>query len=275
MPAPPDHPVPGHPVPDHRLPDNLARAIAGACAQFPWPGPQSALTLCHCPACVSPSDARQLAQTDPHLMSVRLLAEYTNSSHGHGPVIEAEFKPMLPRYFAFLALFDPPTRSGKYPPALARLGDCDYRRRWSPREVAAVDAFFCAWLPYAAQMIAPDPGVTSSGKTRHAPDSQMSDILAMTVIAGAGADLVIRILERDHSAALSLHLAILILTRIRPHNARHRFEGEVLADYAADSALIGDWLMSHDTRARLEAAACAASDPAHQAILSAAAARVD
>ncbi|MDO5603799.1 MAG: hypothetical protein Q4G25_01425 [Paracoccus sp. (in: a-proteobacteria)] len=253
------------------LPGALQAAIDAAWTVFPWHGPHRRLILCHCNVCVSQQHADLLARTDPRQMPAALLAEYTNSAHGYDEDIEAEFKQLLPRYFELLARLDPPSLDGGYDFTLQRLRDAGYRARWPAPEAAAVDAFFTAWLPHAAQMSAPETGFCASCGQRHRPFTRLVDMISMLVLAEFGADRIIAVADADRSPAMSLHLAIAILTKVRPDGAGHALDGIILSDVPDEARLLGNWLMSPEMGTRLEAAFFATDDPAHQTLLSEAA----
>ncbi|MDO5642310.1 MAG: hypothetical protein Q4G26_08005 [Paracoccus sp. (in: a-proteobacteria)] len=254
------------------LPPGLQAAIDAAWTIWPWQGPRRRLILCHCNVCVSQAQADLLARTDPRDLPAALLAEYTNSAHGYDADIEVEFKELLPRYFELLAALDPPSLDGEYDFTLNRLHDADYRTRWPAPEVAAVDAFFTAWLPHAAAISPPDTGFCASCGGRHSPSSDLDGMISMLVHAGFGAGRIIAVIDADRSAAMSLHLAILILHKTETQGAGFVFNAIMLSDRLDDACALGDWLRSADMGARLEAAFFDTDDPAHQTLLSNAAA---
>lgn len=256
------------PVP---LPPALQAAIDRAWALWPWQGPRGRLILCHCNVCVSQAQADLLARTDPRDLPAALLAEYTNSAHGYDADIEPEFKELLPRYFDLLAALDPPSLGGEYDFTLNRLHDADYRTRWSAPEVASVDAFFTAWLPHAAAISPPDTGFCASCGGRHWASSDLDGMISMLVHAGFGADRIIAVIDADQSAAMSLHLAVLILHKTETQGAGFVFNPIMLSDRLDDACALGGWLRSADMGARLEAAFFDTDNPAHQTLLSEAA----
>lgn len=92
----------------------------------------------------------------------------------------------------------------------------------------------------------------------------------MAALAGFGAARIIAALGRDGSAAMSLQLAIVILTHVRPVGTRYAFNDTILTSIPDEAQALGDWLMSPETGARLEDAFFA-TDPQHQTLLSEAA----
>lgn len=250
------------------IPRALTAAIETAYDLFPWGGPRPQLILCHCNVCVGEDDARALARTEPRQLPARLVAEYTNSAHEWNEVSEGEFKELLPRYFDLLARFEAPAQGGYYHYALNRLRDADYRTRWPSREAAVVDAFFDAYIPYAARALAPETKACAACGRRHWRANPFADIIAMIVIAGFGADRIIEILRHDRSEAVTLQLADLILKEVTPVGTRHSFHEIILSDPWQEAQAIGDWLMSPEVGTRLRDAFFGAADPDRQALLS-------
>jgi hypothetical protein len=251
------------------LPPALETAIERAYSVFPWRGPHGVIHICRCDVCVSDENARLLAQTPPRAIPAELLAEYTHSAHSLDDLTEPEFKEFLPRYLELLAAFTPPGHYDDYEFCLRRLRDADYRSRWTKAEIDAVDAFFEVYLPYAAQCIVPDLGFCQHcGKKHHGASTGLADIITMMVIASYGADRILQIIERDTSPEMSLHLAALILSDVHSKDFDNRFEWTFLSDYPSESLDVGDWLLSAETGARLEAAFFASNDPQHQQVIS-------
>jgi hypothetical protein len=251
------------------LPPALESAVAQAYRVFPWRGPHGVITVCRCNVCASEENARLLARTPPREMNWELLAEYTNSAHSLDDTCEPEFKEFVPRYLELLTQFTPAAHYGDYAHLLRRLRDVDYRSNWRREESGVVDAFFEAYLPYAAQCIAPDLGYCQHcGKRHYPPSTGLADIITMMVISSYGADRLLRIVESDTSPEMSLHLAALILYDVETKDFNNRFEWIFLSDYPEESLAIGDWLVSPETGARLEAAFFAATDVRHQVVIS-------
>jgi hypothetical protein len=251
------------------LPPALEAAVERAYAVFPWRGPHGVISVCRCNVCASEEDARLLARTPPRQMTPELLAEYTNSAHSFNDVTEPEFKELLPRYFDLLTKFTPGSHYGDYEYSLRRLRDADYRTRWTHEEVSVVDRFFEAYLPYAAQCIAPDLGFCQHcGKRHYPPSTGLANIITMMVIASYGAERILRIMESDTSPEMSLHLAALILCEVETKDFDNIFSKIFLSDYPQESLAIGDWLLSGETGARLESAFFATADERHQAVIS-------
>ena len=233
----------------------LRAAIENAYAVFgAFGNPGGALTVCHCPSCMSEKTKAQLVATPLREIEAPLLAEYTNSAHGWSDQIRY----FLPRYFELIAAGDPPhhSRTIVY---LTRLRDGDWREAWPQAELASVDAFFDAMVRAAIADVGTDAG------------HDLEDVLLM--IADAGGDLERALAVWD--AAPDPHAAAaMALLRWR---ITWRGDVAIMADWIDTSMgaaaqrqgeLIAAFLKRPHVDKRIEAAFFATKDPNLQAILS-------
>ena len=233
----------------------LRAVIENAYAVFGRFGnPGRALTVCHCPSCMSDETEAELLATPLRNIDAPLLAEYTNSAHGWSDQIRY----FLPRYFELIAAGDPPHHFHSIV-CLTRLRDGDWRTAWPDAEIAAVEGFFDAMVRDAIAEVGTDAG------------HDLEDVLMMIADAGGDLNRALTVWEgaRDPHAAAAMAL-------LRWHIA-WRSGAAVMANWIdtsrgddgrRDGMAIAAFLNRPDVDRRIEAAFFATKDPNLQAMLS-------
>lgn len=233
----------------------LQAAIETAYTAFARYGnPGRALTVCHCPCCMSEATEAQLLATPLRDIEAPLLAEYTNSAHGWSDQIRY----FLPRYFELIAAGDPPHHWGSLA-CLSRLREGDWRTAWPEAERAAVEGFFDAMVRAAVADIGKDGG------------HDLEDVLLMICDAGGDLDRALGVWEgaRDpHAAAAMAQLRWRITWRGSVPIMADWVDTSRGEDGQRDGMAIAAFLKRADVDRRIEEAFFATSDRDLQAILS-------
>lgn len=233
----------------------LQAAIENAYAVFGRFGnPGRALTVCHCPSCMSEATEAELLATPLRDMEAQLLAEYTNSAHGWSDQIRY----FLPRYFELIAAGDPPHHFHSIV-CLTRLGDGDWRTAWLEAEVAAVEGFFDAMVHAAIADIGKDDG------------RDLEDVLLMIADAGGSLDRALAVWEAapdPDAAAAMAQLRWRIAWRSGAWIMANWIDTSRGAPAQRQGEQIAAFLKRTQVDTRIEAAFFATQDPDLQAILS-------
>lgn len=233
----------------------LRTTIENAYAVFgPFGNPGRALTVCHCPSCMSEANKAQLLETPLREIDAPLLAEYTNSAHGWSDQIRY----FLPRYFELIAAGDPPHHCGTIV-CLTRLREGDWREAWPEAEVAAVDAFFDAMVRAAIADVGKEEG------------RDLEDVLKMITDASGDLGHALAVWEAapdPHAAAAMAQMRWRIAWRDGVWIMDNWIDTSRGEDDRRDGRTIAAFLKRSEIDRRIEAAFFATDDRELQAILS-------
>jgi hypothetical protein len=220
------------------------------------------LCVCRCPCCLDEASERALLITPLREIRAGLLGEYTNSAHGwDDTVIAREFRHFLPRYLELIAAYDPPDGLG-LDSCLRRMGEAGWLAKWPPGEVAAVLAFFDAFLD--ASLSALEHRQPGAGGDTFGVD----DILACLVRAGGDLERLLAAWDRAGDPGAAVNMASL-RQNVVWRQGRPELHG--WRDYpglGAEGGRIAEFLLRPEVDARIEAAFFQTEDEDWQRVLS-------
>jgi len=238
--------------------DGLEAAVARAYDVFGAYKLSGTITYCDCPVCMTDGVARALSTTPLKEIPSKVLAEYTNSAHGHDKRTEREFKYFLPRYLELIAQCDPPTDIG-LEVCLTRLDG--YRASWPAAEIEAVDGFFDAFVGTSIHQL-----LLVEWPVGLRLEFDMGEVLGMVALSGGDLDRVLAVVDKSPDPEAAVHLASL-RDDVEVRNGVPHYTNAHLDTYPEAKRRIGEWLMRDVVDDRIIAAHDALADPAYDAVL--------
>ena len=206
------------------------------------------LGVCKCNCCCDDAQERLLVTTPLRQMSSALLSEYTNSAHGYDEYADGHaMRYFLPRYFELIALNDPP-HYGDLPHCLARLGEADYRQRWSAQEIDIINRVFDELLREKLNDIRLI--LWPAGNRLAYP---IEELLEMFVLGGGDIDRLLITWDKAPGPGPSLHIAAMA-SELHSRDGQMAFQSHVLGDYTDARLAIGRFICRRDHVDRLERA---------------------
>jgi hypothetical protein len=227
------------------------------------------LAVCHCPVCMTEEDEALLVATPLWAIPAPLLAEFTNSAHD----TEAEGRPadelrhFLPRYFELLAAGEPPDHMG-LEICLRRLGHSGFRGVWPKDEVAAIDAFFDAFMTQRIHDLAMTcwPPYGQRG-TIYELTARTDETLTCLITGGAEIVQILAAWDKVPDPAGAVHMAA-ARQRIAYRDGTPYFRDAHLdSDHRQAGEAIAAFLLRPVVTERIEAAFLAADRPGIEQIL--------
>ena len=222
------------------------------------------LKVCHCPVYMTEEVKRELLKTPLREISSALLAEYTNSAHGWDDgTVAREMRYFLPRYMDLIAANDPPSDTG-LGACLGRLGQAQWREKWSGAEVDILDRFFDRFA--LASLKRANLEQTRSGLWQLAFD--FKEVLSLVVTAGGDLDRILATWNAAQDPAATIYMASL------RYDIADKGRGPYLCDsylehyHIEASYRIGAFLMDLDVDERIEIALFVGTDEIMQKFLS-------
>lgn len=238
---------------------DLAAAVARAYEVFGTYRLSGTIVYCDCPVCMTAEVAEKLSRLPLKDIEAPLLAEYTNSAHGYDrEAIEPEFKHFLPRYFDLIAHCDPPSHLG-LETCLTRLRG--YREFWPADEVAAVDAFFDAFVAASVAqlgLLAWPVGLRL--------EYDMGEVLGMVILAEGDLERVLAVFDRAPDPQAAVHMASM-RGDLETRHGEPYFGNAHYDDYPDAARRVGAWLSREDVTGRIIAAHEALDDPDYDGVL--------
>ncbi len=241
--------------------DRLQAAVDHAYTVFGKYTLRGIIAHCDCSVCMTRETAMQLTNLPLGEISAGLLGEYTNSAHGYDrEIVEPEFKHFLPRYFDLVARCQIPSALC-IETCLSRLGEARYRENWPDKEIAAVDAFFLAFVVACIDQI----GLVEwpSG-----PDLELDlgEVLTMIVLAGGNLDAALEAFDTSSDPAAALHMAAM-RSDLTVKDGEPWFHQEHLGDHPQAARAIGQFLARSSVIDRIGGAIDLLNDPRYDEVL--------
>lgn len=225
----------------------LKATIADAWTVFGRYRFEAPIEVCRCASCVGPETYELFLTTPIAWMPQALVAEYTNSAHGPGRIVDEQFRALLPRYFELIAAGEWPSLDPVI--TLRRLVTAGWREAWPAAEVATIDAYFIAlfefWLGHR-------DGVGNAGG---------GDVLGAIAYAGGPLEKLLAIWDETPDPLASVKLAELVISTAW---GKRRSLGAFWEPMEDKELLVLNWLIRPETLVRLMESKLMTADPGEQ-----------
>lgn len=249
-------------APPSPITTELQKAVETAYEVFNGDRPADSLAVCHCNVCMDRETEGLLIATPLREIPSSLLSEYTNSAHGwDDSLVARDMRYFLPRYLELIAVDDPPDTYG-LAICLRRLGGADWRRKWRPVEVDALDQFFDALLHAQLTRIE-----TSQWQGGYALVNDLEDLLSLIISAGGSLDRALAVWSSRDDLEAAIHMAALRL-KLTNENGATRLKTTFRDTNEAAMKQVGEFLTDPMVEARLERAFFQIQEPLLQQIIS-------